>query len=458
MFSISVELEIIEVLDNLREIVARVEPKVIGYRRDFHRYAEAGWTEFRTASLVARHLTDLGYEVLVGPEVIRAEERMGLPPGKMLEAHWQRAVQQGGDPTFLPAIKGGFPGVVGVLRHGKGPIVALRFDMDALDIVECVEEGHRPADEGFASVNVGVMHACGHDAHTAIGLGIAEVLQGVEEHIQGTVKLVFQPAEEGVRGAKSMVAAGVLDDVDYLFGHHLMSGWLVGEIACGLGGYAATRKFDARIAGVPAHAGASPEQGRNALVAGATAVLNLYGIPRHGGGATRVNVGRLDAGTGRNIIPPSATMAIETRGASTKLNDYMYEQAISILQAAAAMNGCNVEITQMGAAPTADGDPALAERVRCIAGKLGGFVCHLSFQSGGSEDITHMMRRVQERGGQATVIGIGADLKGIGLHDALGRERVLCAHTPWFDIDERALSRAVMLLSALVLDTMNQPG
>jgi aminobenzoyl-glutamate utilization protein A len=422
--------------------------RLVAYRRDFHRYAEVGWTEFRTASLVARRLTELGevwdgtLDVRVGRDVIKPEARMGVPSDEDLERHWQRAVAQGGDPTFLQAMKGGFTGVVGILGNGDGPTVGLRFDMDALPLRESQSPEHRPAREGFASINNGpldpAMHACGHDGHTAIGLGVAEVLMSFGDQIPGTVKLIFQPAEEGVRGAKSMVEAGVVDDVDYMLGLHLFSRWDVGALTCGMGGYLATSKFDAFFTGEPAHAGASPQGGKNAMLAAATAVLNLYAIPRHRGGATRINVGRLDAGTGRNVICPDAHLAIETRGATTALNDYMYARAIGVLDAAAAMHGCTVEIKAMGGAESADSDPALAERVERVAKAMGAFALRPPENGGGSEDYTYMMRRVQAQGGLATSIGLGADLGGWG------------HHTARFDIDERALRLAVELLSRVV--------
>jgi aminobenzoyl-glutamate utilization protein A len=277
-------------IDQVNRIADKVEERAIGYRRDFHRYAESGWTEFRTASLVARCLTDLGYEVVVGGQVIKEADRMGLPHPDLLHWHWQRALEQGGDPEFLEAVRGGSTGVVGILRRGQGPTVGLRFDMDAVDITESERPEHRPACEGFASVNDGAMHACGHDGHTAIGLGVAEVLMSLMDQIRGTVKLIFQPAEEGVRGAKAMVGAGVVDDVDYLLGLHLYSGWQLGEIDPGRTNYLATTKFDATLVGAPSHAGGRPHEGKNALLAAATAVLNLHAIPRHKEGATRINV------------------------------------------------------------------------------------------------------------------------------------------------------------------------
>jgi aminobenzoyl-glutamate utilization protein A len=430
-------------IERIRAIAAEIENKIVRYRRDFHRYAEPGWTEFRTASLVARRLVDMGYQVRAGRDVICDADRMGLPPPEILEERWQRAVQEGGDPVFLRAMRGGFSGVVGVLERGPGPAVGMRFDMDALEMEESTSPDHRPVREGFASVHERAMHACGHDGHTAIGLGVAEVLMGVQDQIHGTVKLIFQPAEEGVRGAKSMVTAGVVDDVDCLLGHHLFSGWEVGEIAGGMGGYLATSKFDALFTGVPAHAAAGPQAGKNALLAAATAVLNLYAIPRHREGATRINVGRLEAGTGRNVICANAHLVIETRGQTSELNAYMYAYAMRVLEAAAQMHDCRLEIKAMGSAQSADSDRGLAARVEKVARETGEFSIRPPETGGGSEDYTYMMARVQERGGQATNIGIGADLGGWG------------HHTAEFDIDERALAKAIKLLSLVTLDIMN---
>ena len=424
------------------QVTSQAASRAVDYRRDFHRYAEAGWTEFRTSSIVARRLVTLGYEVLSGREVLRDEDRMGLPPPETLETHWQRAVQQGGDREFLERVKGGFTGVVGFLESGPGPVVGLRFDIDAVDISESHAPGHRPFSEGFVSINGEVAHACGHDGHAAVGLGVAEVLMALREQVRGTVKLIFQPAEEGVRGAKAMVSAGVVDNVDYLLGHHLYSGWELGEIDPGRGGYLATTKFDAVITGEAAHAGGRPHEGRNALLAASAAVLNLHAIPRHKDGVTRINVGKLVAGTGRNVVCPSAHLTVETRGSSSELNEYMYGYAMRVLESAAAMHGCTLEVRAMGGAQSANSDAELVERVRKLAQGLEGFSLRPTDAGGGSEDFTYMMERVQQRGGQATSIGIGADLGGWG------------HHTAEFDFDERALGLAIRLLSEATVDLL----
>lgn len=423
-------------LDRLVDEVADV---VVAERRDFHRHAETGWLEFRTASLIARRLADLGLHVAVGPKVIDDEARMGVPEPEVLEAAWTRAHEQGGDTAFLEALRGGFTGVVGTCGNADGPTIGLRFDIDALDLVESEASDHRPAAQGFASVNRGATHACGHDAHAAIGLGVARVLTGLADAVQGRVKLIFQPAEEGVRGARSMVAAGVVDDVDLLLTLHVYSGWPTGEVVAGRDRFMATTKFDVRFKGEPAHAGGCPHEGNNALLAAATAALNLHAIPRHADGSTRINVGRLVAGEGRNVIPPCAEMAIETRGSTSALNDYMYGSAMRVVRAAAEMYNCGLELREMGGAPTATSDAALTAKVLRVVEALPELTLRTPEPGGGSEDYTYMMRRVQEHGGLATRASFGA---------YTGRGH----HTAKFDIDERALPLAVKFLTALVIE------
>ena len=280
----------------IAELVNDLYPSLVEWRRDLHKHAESGWVEFRTASIVASKLTEWGYEVKAGREVIKEEARMGVPAKEILEAHEKRALDQGADPEWVAKFSGGFTGVVGILDTGKpGPTVGFRFDMDALDIQESLDPDHKPVAEGFVSINENMMHACGHDSHTTIGLGVAKVLSEIKDELSGRIKLIFQPSEEGVRGAKSMVEAGVVDDVDLFVAGHIGTGSPLGEFACASEGYLATTKLDVTFKGVAAHAGGQPEQGKNALLAAATASLNLYAISRHSDGASRVNVGVLEA-------------------------------------------------------------------------------------------------------------------------------------------------------------------
>ncbi|HYF94704.1 MAG TPA: amidohydrolase [Symbiobacteriaceae bacterium] len=426
---------------HLSRFVRAIAPELVAVRRDLHKHPETGWSEFRTASLVIGELERLGWDVAYGPALFHPDFAAGRPAH--LDRHMERAVAQGADPGLVAAMAGGCTGVVATLRHGAGPVVALRFDMDALDIGEVSDPGHFPAAEGFASVNDGVMHACGHDGHVAIGLGVARTLAARPDKLRGTVRLIFQPAEEGVRGARAMAEAGVVDDVDYLVGAHLgFKAAGTGTVVCGTGGFLATCKLDAHFSGKPAHAGAAPHEGKNALLAAATSALNLHAIARHGDGASRINVGVLQAGTGRNVVPASACLKLETRGETSAINAYMLDEAERVLRAAAAMWDVAVDLRPMGSAAGADSDPELAAAVRRAAEAMAP-ISQIVDRGlmGGSEDFSWFMERVQARGGKATYLMIGADL-------------AAAHHDCRFDFDEAALPIGVELLARVVFDLM----
>ncbi|MDK2823684.1 MAG: aminobenzoyl-glutamate utilization protein [Clostridia bacterium] len=428
----------------IKDLVKKIEAKTIERRRDFHKYAEVAWTEFRTAAKVADVLQELGYEVLAGDDVIAPEAMMGVPEPEKLERHVKRALAQGANPKWVEKMKGGKTGVVGIMDFQKpGPTLAFRFDMDANDAIEAEEEEHRPYRENFASVNKGAMHACGHDGHTAIGLAVAEILTTLKDQLAGKIKLIFQPAEEGVRGAKAMMVKGVVDDVDYLVGLHLGFAFNeLGKISCDAGGFLATTKLDVTFTGHPAHAGGAPETGRNALLAASTALVNLYAISRHSQGPSRINVGILEGGTGRNVIPARAVMKLETRGATSTINEYMYNEAIRIIKAAGDMHGVKVKIAETGGAAGANSNPELGERIKLVAQRMELFEEYIPAKNlGGSEDVTYFMERVQQKGGMAAYVIVGTELAA-GHHDFR------------FDFNEEALSKSVALLSGVAVDIL----
>ena len=209
-------------MDTLAQYIQTLTPQLSAWRRDFHHFAESGWVEFRTAAKVAETLDSLGYALAMGRDVVDAESRMGLPDEATLAREFARARAQGAPEKWLAPFEGGFTGIVATLNTGRpGPTLAFRVDMDALDLSEALDDSHRPFRDGFASCNPGMMHACGHDGHTTIGLGLAQVLKQYEAQLNGTIKLIFQPAEEGTRGARAMVAAGALDGVDYFTAIHI---------------------------------------------------------------------------------------------------------------------------------------------------------------------------------------------------------------------------------------------
>lgn len=421
----------------IMEAAKRLEAQTVARRRDFHRYAETGWTEFRTASSVIETLRGLGYTVQFGAEVMEEAQMMGVPAKEVLSAQMKRAIAQGANPALVEKMAGGKTGVVAVMDFARsGKTVAFRFDMDCNDIAEAKEETHRPYREGFASVNDGCMHACGHDGHTAAGLAVAAVLAELREELSGRVKFIFQPAEEGVRGAKAMAAKGVASDVDYLLAAHLMTPE-VGYLAYDVQGFYATTKFDVKFTGMPAHAGALPENGKNALLAAANAAVNLQAISRHGGGDSRVNVGVLQAGSGRNVIAAEAVMKAETRGVTAEVNDYLYQRAGQIIQNAAAMYGTKAAVTQVGSAAGIENSLRLSSLVGKVAERLGTFRTFGRLRDiGGSEDCSYFMEQVQQRGGQAAYLIIGASLAAPN-------------HNQYFDFDESVLTREAQLLSAV---------
>ncbi len=434
------------VYDAIKKEAEDLLEEMIAFRRDFHKYAETGWFEIRTASKVARYLTELGYEVLVGREVCQEEARMGVPDQDELDRQYERAMEQGADPEFAPLLKDGFTGVIGILHCGEGPVVAMRFDMDALGVIEDTQQTHRPAKEGFASVNYGFMHACGHDGHTTVGLGTAKVLMDMKKFLHGTVKLIFQPAEEGVRGAKSIVEHGHLDDVDVFLGSHV-TGVQEAEgdydLIPGAGGSLATTKLDVTYHGKAAHAGGSPEEGNNVMLSIATAILNLYAIPRHSQGETRINVGRIEAGSGRNVIADEGRMEIEVRGSTTQVNHYVETYARQILEAAASMHKTTCEIKVMGGAYSLESDKELMERIRNVCEQKMGLKVNpiLRMKAGGSEDISYMMKRVQDHGGQASFMRLMAKTAGPG-------------HSRQFDFDETMMVNGVKAFCGMAYDIM----
>lgn len=313
--------------------------------------------------------------------------------------------------------------------------------MDALDLNEELTDQHRPHAEGFSSCNPKMMHACGHDGHTAIGLGLARILKQYQSQLAGRIKIIFQPAEEGTRGAKSMAEAGVVDDVDFFVAIHIGTGVPKGELVCGSNSFLATTKFDVTYHGKAAHSGAKPEEGKNALIAAAQATLGLYGIPRHSQGSSRINVGVLNAGIGRNVIPNHALMKIETRGETNEINEFMYQQAINIIEGAAKMQNIKADIKLMGAAQSSHSSPQWVDFIARLAQnkipELTSVVKNRP-EAAGSEDATYFMERTKTLGGQATYMIFGTELSA-GHHN----ER--------FDFDENVMAVAVKTLATIAL-------
>ena len=338
------------------------EAGIIALRREIHAWPEPGWAEFVSTARVIRHLEEAGLTVLCGREVINPDFIRGANR-RQIEEGLAAAREKGVDDAMLVRMDG-ITGVVGILD---------------------------------ASCRPGYMHACGHDGHQAVGMMMAKWLAANKDNLTGRVKLCFQPAEEGVRGARPMAESGVLDDVDFLYVMHVGCDIPGGEVVT------APEKFLC------------------------TAALALMGLPRHGEGMTRVNVGYLRAGEGRNVIASTAEMQVEVRGENEKINTTMFEEACRRCEGAAAMYGCTVSHEVMGEAvdfvPDAEAQVLAAE-----AAAAAPYVEKVSptMNFNGSDDATILIKRVQAHGGQGAYLVVGSKLDA-GHHQAA------------FDIEEKRL-------------------
>lgn len=428
----------------LKAKVDELIPTLATVRRDLHKYPESGWTEFRTASMAIKKMQSLGYAITMGADAVDRDTMMGVPPAEVLKRHMARAISQGADPALVEKMEGGMTGFWADMDFGgQGPFLAVRFDMDCNDVSECGDADHRPNAEGFASVNPGAMHACGHDGHMAIGLALAEVVASMRDRFQGKIRFIFQPAEEGVRGATPMERAGAVKGVDEIFGMHIgFQANNIGKVICGTKNFLATTKADITFTGVPAHAGNAPEEGKNALLAAATALLNMHAIPRSGKGDTRITVGKLNGGEGRNVIPPKATLVLETRGITSALDEYMFGEVKRIAKAAADMWGCGYSIDLKGGTKSGESDLDVAKVVAEEARDMGCFSEIIEEQNfGASEDYSHFMSTVQAAGGKGTYVQVGSTLRA-GHHNS------------HFDFDEQSLANALELMSRCVYHTL----
>lgn len=438
-----------DIYRKISDMAEEQRDELIQLRRDFHRYPETSWLEMRTSAKIAEYLTELGMEVLTGKDVCREEARIGVPDSDILERHFSQVKEQGAPARFLTEeLEQGYTGVVGILRCGEGPTVALRFDIDALPMEEAEDLEHRPFREGFSSQNPGMMHACGHDCHAAIGLGTARILSELRDQLHGTVKFLFQPGEEGTKGAYAMVENGHLDGVDYFAGTHVAPDDKEddGDITPGTYGSLATCKYNVFFHGQAAHAGGFPEEGKNAVLAAAHAAVGLSGIARHSQGISRVNVGVIRGGSNSNVVADEAMISMEVRGETDEINQYMDRRAKEICQAAAMMEECSCEMRLMGRAPSQVSSPELIDRIsNLVRNHLPQYrvSSNPNAKNWGSEDIGFMMNRVQEQGGQAVYMRTMTKMASL-------------QHTVRFDVDEDVLVKGAVSFSAIVCDLLKK--
>lgn len=413
------------------------QQQLIQWRREFHRFPETGWTEFWTTARIADYLEQMGFEILLGEQIIHREFVRGRNQAQA-EKGLANAIAYGATQKWLDRMDG-YTGCVAVLDTGRaGKTIALRFDIDCVNVAETLDPKHIPNQLDFRSLNEGFMHACGHDGHITIGLGTALWLSQNKDKLNGKVKIVFQPAEEGVRGAAAIAASGVIDDADYFASSHISFCADSGTVVSNPRNFLSTTKIDIRYQGKPAHAGAAPHLGRNALLAAAHVVTQLHGISRHGEGMTRINVGVLKAGEGRNVIPTKAEIQLEVRGENKAINQYMMDQVMQIAQGVAIGFDVSYETEIMGEAVDMNNDAelvSLVEEISLQQPQIHRINADYAFNA--SEDATILGRRVQEKGGKAIYFILGAD-------------RTTGHHEAEFDFDENQLLTGVNIYTTLI--------
>ena len=391
-----------------------VLPQVVTWRRDFHQHPELGMQEVRTSKIIADHLRGLGMEVQTG-------------------------------------VAG--TGVVGILKGGKpGKVVGLRADMDALPVVEQVDVPFKSTQKAmWDGQETGVMHACGHDNHMAMLMGVATVLSRMRAELPGTVKFIFQPAEEGPGGAEPMVKAGVLENpkVDAVFGLHVVP-YTSGTIVYRSGPLMASAdEFTIEIIGRQTH-GAMPWSGVDPIVIGAQLVTSLQSIVSRTVNIAQapavVTVGKFAAGNRSNIIPDKAELVGTVRafdqGERAKIRQRITDMATKYAEAA----GGTAKVTWGLGYPVTTNDPALTERMvptlQRVAGPGKAIVGPLT---GTAEDFSYFQQQVP---GLFFFLGVTPP----------GQEATAAAnHSPLFFADEAALPVGVRALANLTVDYLRAP-
>jgi amidohydrolase len=382
-------------IDIIRTEAHSLKDQLIAWRRDFHCHPELGFQEFRTSGIVAKYLSSLGMEVQTGV---------------------------------------GKTGVVGLLEGSQpGPVVMLRFDMDALPI-------HELNQTDYVSENAGVMHACGHDAHTAIGLGIAQLMAKHREELAGTIKFVFQPGEEGCGGALAMIADNVLENPkpDVALGLHVWNDQPLGLLAAGNGGVmAAADIFTIKVQGKGGH-GAQPHLCVDAVLIASQIVVALQSIvarnvnPRQ---TAVVTVGSIHAGTAFNIIADTAEMTGTIRTFDTATRDQIVGRMTEVVEQTARALGGSATIEIKAISPATVNDERVAQVVRETAIEVLGAEHVTADQlTMTAEDMSEFLSRVP---GCFFFIGSANAAKGLNAPH----------HNPRFDIDEDVLPLGVAVLA-----------
>jgi len=397
-----------------------LETKIIEWRRDFHQNPELGNREFKTAEKIANHLKSLGIEVQTG--VAKT-------------------------------------GVVGILKGGKpGPVVALRADMDGLPVTERVDVPFKSTvTTDYNGQKVGVMHACGHDTHISILMGVAEVLSSIKGDLKGTVKFIFQPAEEGAPegeegGAKLMVKEGVLENpkVDAIFGLHINSQTEVGKISYKPGAtMAAVDFFSIDVKGKQTH-GAYPWSGVDPIVTSSQIVMGLQTIVSRNLDITKapavVTIGAINGGIRQNIIPEQVKMIGTIRTFDEDMHAQAHKRVTEIATNIAESAGAKADVNINTLYPVTFNDiPLTEEMIGTLQNVAGKENVKLIAAVTGAEDFSYYQQKVP-----GFFFFLGGMPKG---KDPLTAS---AHHTPDFFIDDSGMVLGVRSLSRLTVDYMDK--
>lgn len=395
-----------------------IENKVIEWRHDFHQNPELSNREFKTAEKIAKHLKSLGIEVQTG--VAKT-------------------------------------GVVGILKgNTPGKVVALRADIDALPVMERNDLPFKSnVTSTFLGTEVGVMHACGHDTHTAILMGVAEILSKNKDKIKGTVKFIFQPAEEGPPpgeegGAELMVKEGVLENpkVDAIFGLHINSATPVGTIRYKSGGtLAAAQRFEIHVKGKQSH-GSQPWSGVDPILISAKIIDGLQTIISREANLTNeaavITIGKITSGVRSNIIPESAEMIGTIRTLDYDMQKMINRRMKEMVTTIAKAYGGEATITIAKGLPITYNDPELTEKTLPIIKKIAGEENVVSQKAiTGAEDFSFFQEKIP---------GFFFFLGGM----TPGNTEYFPHHTPDFKIDDNSMLLGVKVMTGITLDYLNQ--
>ncbi|MEJ8758172.1 amidohydrolase [Pontibacter sp. H259] len=423
LFALPATAQDAKMLSKVNAMADKLEPKVIEWRRDYHQYPELGNRETKTAAKIAAHLKKLGIEVETG--IAKT-------------------------------------GVVGILKGGKpGPVVALRADIDGLPVTERADLDFASKEKStYNGQEVGVMHACGHDTHIAMLLGAAEILASMKKDLKGTVKFIFQPAEEGAPageegGAYLMVKEGVLTKgpkPEVIFGLHINSQTEVGQIKYRPGGTMASADiFRITVKGKQVH-GAYPWGGIDPIVVSAQIINGLQTIISRqtelAEDAAVVTVGSIHGGVRNNIIPEEVKMEGTIRALNTDMQKKIHEKVKLTATKIAESAGATAEVTFQPQTPVTFNDPALTAKMlptlQAVAGRDNVI---LSKAVTGAEDFAFFQEKIP---GLYLFVG--------GMKKGSNPEKAPAHHTPDFYIDEAGMKLGVKTLTHLTLNYMEGKG